>query len=471
MWTLLWLACSGGGDGNTDGGGSTTPDTATEQTDTGGTGSDSTDTGSVLPFAPDLPIGGCGMADYALIGPEKLGEVLSVEKADDLSMSAAAIGITLQLAGVPPDRFELPYDVETWRVRYTTQDRGELVEVTMLLSFPVGAGSVPVVMWGHGTTGFMDECAPSAMGLEGGAQNLLFGAMGYVVASPDYIGMVGFGEPSGQLHPYIVPEAAAFAALDSVRATWAFQQETEGLTSEASQEAIWAGGSEGGFHALWADRYQPHYLPEAEGVAVLASVPPADIPGILEDATQTFSDGSGGLVGAMVAWDDWYGFDSLDGLLVDPLDDELPVIMASTCDFDIEPEPTSVEEIFTPGFRDAVAQGELETAFPDVHCAAAKAQVATSEVPLRSDTPVLYIVAELDELVLAEPTREAFPAMCDAGYRMNYIECAGAEHTEGGIWSLGQAVDWINDRVDGVPMVDVCVQGAPEVCDLQKALE
>ena len=41
MWTLLWLACSGGGDGNTDGGGSTTPDTATEQTDTGGTGSTS----------------------------------------------------------------------------------------------------------------------------------------------------------------------------------------------------------------------------------------------------------------------------------------------------------------------------------------------------------------------------------------------------------------------------------------------
>ncbi len=118
-------------------------------------------------------------------------------------------GAMVELLGLPGDAFDAVYDVQTWRIRYTTQDRGRAVEATMLLSFPLGAGEVPTFAWLHGTTGFTDACAPSAMGIEGGAFNLLFASLGYVVVAPDYLGMNGFGEPADALHPYLVPEATA----------------------------------------------------------------------------------------------------------------------------------------------------------------------------------------------------------------------------------------------------------------------
>lgn len=431
---------------------------------------DGAPTGEPAAFAADLPIGGCGMPDYALVGPEGLGQIVSVDEASDLSLSLSTIRAILAIAGVPPERFDLRYDVETWRVRYTTQDRGQIVEATMLLSFPVSAGPVPTMMWGHGTTGFTDECAPSAMGIEGGALNLLFSAMGFAVASPDYLGMAGFGAPSSQLHPYLVPEPAALASLDAVRAAWAFEGAAD-LGSEATRQTVWAGGSEGGFTALWADRYAPHYLPEAEPIAVIASVPPADLPALADEAATTFSDASGGLVAALTTWGDWYGTISLDEVIVEPYATQLPGLLASTCGPDLDPEPTSVEEIFTAAFRAAVTSGTLADAFPEVACGLAKGDLAESAVPYRSDAPVLYVVSELDELVLAGPTRDAYGDLCAAGYTMNYIECAGADHTEGALWSLGQVLDWLTDRVDGVPLEGACTQPPAMTCDLQDVLQ
>jgi hypothetical protein len=86
------------------------------------------------------------------------------------------------------------------------------------VSFPVTDGDVPIVLWTHGTQGFVDACGSTAQGLSGGAGNLFLATLGYAVAAPDYLGMNGWGEPSGFLHPYIAPEPKAVASLDAVRA-------------------------------------------------------------------------------------------------------------------------------------------------------------------------------------------------------------------------------------------------------------
>ena len=464
LWLGL-LACSGSKD---DDGGATDASEVLDTVDTAElttSGTTSTaDSSTTSTFAADLPLGGCGLAPYELVGPDALGTIVEVEEAPDLSLSASTIELTLSLADLPGERFGITYDVETWRVRYTTQDRGELVEATMLLSFPVGAGAVPTLAWLHGTTGFTDACAPSALGIEGGAFNLLFASMGYVVVAPDYLGMNGIGDPSWQVHPYVVAEPTALASLDAVRAAWGFDG-ADATGSEATLQTVWLGASEGGFAALWADRYQPHYLPEAEPVAVVASVPPADMVGLAQFGASQFSDASGGLVAAFTTWHDWFRLDGLDEVLADPLADIVPDLLLADCSVDLDPEPTSLDKLFTAGFMDAMATGDLD-AYP-VGCVMEQGRLATSAVPRRSEAPVLYVVAELDELVAAEPTRAAFEPLCDAGYQMNYIECADADHVDGAVWSLGQQLDWVRDRVAGVAMDEVCVQTAPQRCDLQ----
>ncbi len=80
---------------------------------------------------------------------------------------------------------------------------------------------------------------------------------------------------------------------------------------------------------------------------------------------------------------------------------------------------------------------------------------------------MLYVVGELDELVATAPTRAAIGPLCDAGYTMEYLECAGADHVEGAVWSLGQQLDWARDRIEGVALQAPCVQGPPEMCDLE----
>ncbi len=49
---------------------------------------------------------------------------------------------------------------------------------------------------------------------------------------------------------------------------------------------------------------------------------------------------------------------------------------------------------------------------------------------------------------------------------MNYLECAGADHLRGAVWSLPEALRWARDRIERIPLQDVCVQGPPTSCSL-----
>lgn len=444
---LVLLACSG--------------DDATEPVDTA----------PIDPMAA-VPVSACGLEPYAFVDPSTLGEVISVEEAADLSLTAGSVRAIAGLAGVPAESLDIQYDVRTWRVRYTTQDRGEAVEATMLVSFPDGAGDVPTWLWTHPTTGFTDACAPSALGLEGGAFNLLFASLGVVVVGPDYLGMSGFGTPSGQLHPYTVAEPTALASLDAVRAAWAFQETEASLTSRATPQTVIMGASEGGFGALWADRYQPAYLPEADVVAVVAAVPPADMTGLMRHGLTVDGDTTFGLVGALTTWHDWYRWQRpLSDVLQSDVADVLPDAMLQACDpTDVTGELGGIDDLFTAAFVDAIRTGD-DDAFPDITCMAEANSLATSDVPRASTAPVLYVVAENDELVAAAPTRAAFGPLCDAGYTMEYIECAGADHVQGAVWSLPTQIDWAFDRLAGLPLDAPCVQGAPETCVLDGIVE
>jgi hypothetical protein len=420
---------------------------------------------SDAPPLTDLPTSTCGPTDYEWVPRDQVGTIVSWERASELDLTAEAIRGVIGGAGFPTDLLDIQYDVRLYRFRYLTQDRGETVEATALLSFPETDATVPTLAWLHGTTGFTDECAPSGQGIEGAAGNLLLSSLGVAVVAPDYLGMNGFGPASDQVHPYIIAEPTAVASLDALRAAWALIPELSGVDATVSRETILFGGSEGGFAALWSERYAPWYLPSADMVGVVASVPPTDVVGLAEHGATVEGATSLALAAALATYSDWYGFEEP---LSEVLTDDEPYQLASTllttmdasCDFgDAYSDIDSVEAVYTETFRQAVADGTL-TDFGPWGCALAANSLATGPFERISDTPILYVYSGADDLVYHQTNRDDIPRLCAQGYDMDVIECAGANHTEGAASSIPLQWAWVQDRLNGVPMDDEC--GVPD---------
>lgn len=417
------------------------------------------------PLLPDLPAGGCGLAGHAWVPLDEVGGIVFAEPADDLSMGAA--GLDMLLESYEITQFSpLPFDVSAWRVRYVTQDRGSLAEATMVLAMPQAEGAeVPLVVFPHGTSGFTDECAPSAGGIEESAIPVVLAAMGFAVAAPDYLGMNGVGAPAGFLHPYLVPEATAIATLDAARATLRLQ-ETEDLGSraDAGRVALW-GGSEGGFAALWAERYAGEYLPEVEVTATLALVPPTDLTAIAYRGLAEPIEATVGLAAAWIGQHSWYGGGDLAEVLLAPLAEALPAEMMASCgDFPSMDGVDTIEEIFQPSVVATAAAGELESLDP-WGCYLAMADLADTAIAREVDPPVLVVISGADELVVADTVRDSIPVLCDQGYDIEHLECAGADHAEGAGLSLPYQIEWLQDRLDGVPLAGACVINEPIDCE------
>lgn len=419
---------------------------------------------TAAPAAPTLPAAACGLS-HRLLPTAGMGALVSYERDPSLSLPAAGINALLAAQGLS-HLLTAVYDVETYRVRYQTQDRGAPVEASGLVVLPKGAGSVPTLLWNHPTVGFTDACAPSAAGLEGAAFPILFASTGLAVAAPDYLGMNGYGAPSTQLHPYIIAEPTAIASLDNVRALFALEAgPAAGLGTRADgQRLIHWGASEGGFASLWTDRYQAGYAPELRTLATLAAVPPTDVVGLAAYGVAELGPTSAGLAGVLIGMDDWYRADDLEAVLQPGPAAALPSELRADCgDFPTLDAITALDELFTPATLSAAAARDW-SALPDWDCRLAESSLVGSAVPRGHDAPVFIVTAERDDLVVAEPTRSDVPRLCDEGYDITYMECAGAGHVDGAIDSLPQQWAWLQDRIAGRPLTGACAVPAPVVC-------
>ncbi len=422
---------------------------------------DAGDSGQVLTI-PDLPPDPCG-AGAPFLPLEQMGEVVLSSREDTLSLTAGTVNTLLNGYDLG---VEAQVDVETYLLRYTTQDRGELVEVTAFATLPIvePGTEVPVILWLHPTVGFADSCAPTALGLEGAAFGILWASQGYAVVSPDYLGMRGFGAGSDELHPYIVAEATAIASLDAVRAMEALTIERDtSARLDASRLLHW-GASEGGFAALWTDRYQGAYLPDYTSVGVIAAIPPSDPMALAERATSVWSDTTWGVAAAMVSMQQYYEGPPLSDVLAPELAELMPGEMAEKCSgFEVLEGIESVEDVFTQPAIDAAQSGDFSGLEP-WECYLQQGVIRESTIERVSTAPVYMILAEDDDLAWAPPAREDITALCAQGYEIEHLECAGASHVDGAVDSLGQQLDFVARMFAGDALVASCEIQEPVVC-------
>lgn len=471
---LTLTACGDSGttteNGSTDTGddtssGETTPTTSGTTTGDDTTAADETTAGEASSSTGDdttggdalWPIGGCGSPEYALLATDDMGEILDF----DLHVELPSETIDTLLAEYDFSAFSpVQYGARVYKIRYRTQDRGKAVEATGFVAFPTAdedPGERPTVLWAHGTTGFTDKCAPTATQDGFGIPAVLAG-LGFVTVAPDYLGMNGWGAPSGFVHPYIVPEPTAIASLDSLRALYRFASDSsEVVPSTPGPEIVLFGASEGGFATLWTDRIAPYYAPEFKFVANVASVPPTDAIGLTQHGATVFGPTTGALAAAIVGGHSWHQLaEPLTDVLADEIAALLPEAMLNDCGADFPADVTETSHVYQQSFIDAI-QAEDWGPLGNVGCVLKQATLRLSEIPLVTATPTLVALGSDDDLVYTPVVRDDLPRLCDAGYVIEHFECAGLGHSDAAIASLPYVVGWVFERLEGKPLTDPCV--------------
>ena len=79
-------------------------------------------------FVPTIATSDCGYADYNWLSTEGMGEIIDSRDDDTLSIPAATISLLLSNFGLENVLTPI-YDVQTYQIRYRSQNRGKEIEI------------------------------------------------------------------------------------------------------------------------------------------------------------------------------------------------------------------------------------------------------------------------------------------------------------------------------------------------------
>jgi pimeloyl-ACP methyl ester carboxylesterase len=341
--------------------------------------------------------------------------------------AAAAVSPGTVLLAVPATLpSELSPRATARRILYvTTTPGGAATTATGLVLTPSSGKQNKTVVWGHGTTGLADRCAPSAnQGVfwpEARAAIAELLDRGWTVTAPDYPGL---GTPSA--HPYLVGASAARSMIDSVRAA-------RHLDPALSTRYVVEGHSQGGQGALFAGELAPSY----DGPLVLrgvAAIAPASNLDLLAPQIPGTA-GQGYLVMAL------YGLNAQDPsvqpyrLLAAPARQRSSVVQTG-CLYEILAAYASLtpQQLLVDGTLPASVINKL-------------AQYGNpGQAP--SSAPILIVQGTEDEAVPSEVTEYVLmDQLDDYPQPVEFVAVDGANHDEAVFQTVELVADWIAARL------------------------
>jgi len=384
---------------------------------------------------PPMTKGGCDMPAYEWLPKEQVGHVVASRESVRTEFNSMTVDVMLAAAGGSEFFSPVPYGARLYHLRYTTQDRGEAVEATGLVSIPwVDGGereTYPVALFLHGTSGFMGQCAPSSMLDDGSIFPLvLLSSQGYIVIAPDYIGMdadADFTQPPPVKHAYLGLEQTAIGSLDMVRAGRELLAANDDMHADPGDDLVIWGGSQGGHAAFASDLVAPYYAPELDVRATVALVPPTDLLGIAAYALGSVNDATGAFAAVLTALNFWHqGSAGLDTLFTSgaPYDfpTAVPEVMYSGCSADgAFNGVTEVSQVYLPDVITKGTTGQWDALQP-WGCYLETNSITWSPIARLRDTPTLFVVSQNDTLVYAQAERDDFPRLCGQGRQLQYLE-------------------------------------------------
>lgn len=344
-----------------------------------------------------------------------------------------APGLMLRQEAVGPG-FETPNAASVERILYSSTDGrfgGGIKEASGLMYLPRGKvpkGGWPLLVWGHGTFGVADVCAPSwkTPTPRDAAYVDAWLARGFAVVAPDYQGLGTRG-----VHPYLNREGEGYSVLDAARAA------LSAYGDRLANRVVLAGQSQGSGAVLNATYLAPRYASELHIVATVATgmswAAPYDAG--QSDGFPMTSDTMRVMVLRMVAGNLRPGSPAIDQLLT-AKGQMLRAAAAHGCSRDLVPVLQK---------NDITPQNAFQRPPEQV-----SAMLAPVDMPrARLGIPVFVGTGFADTLIPPARQYQAVVAQCRFGTKVEWHGYSGITHNGGSLYALRDAIPFVERVLAG----------------------
>jgi dienelactone hydrolase len=408
----------------------------------------------------------CGQTPYTWQPASSVGSVLQVSKSllPTLEFEIEGLEDAAFLGSELDIHHSVNYDVQTAVIRYQTQDRGQLVDATAMVSWPTASGKqFPVLLFLHPTLGYTDACAPSASSTSLTAPmtvfSLIAASAGYIAVFPDYLNQKSLGQPSTHVTPYLLMEPTALASLDAVRATQNYLKANESV-SATNDIYVW-GHSQGAQATEYVTALQPLYAPEYTIRAAAAVSPPSNLAASAQanfaGPAPTYNLGEA----VAYAWSDYYNSSALTSALLPPWTTTALTELQNYCNTSYKDPLDSVTDpttVFTPTFMGVFTQG---MDIDPWSCWLFYNDPVTMGPALNPNVPMLYVTGNMDTTVFPSANDPVSAKWCSQGIQIQYLQCSGADHMQTIAYSADNVLTFFDDRQNGVALPSTICQPQP----------
>lgn len=380
---------------------------------------------------------------------------IPVLKVDDVALGSrkdlTPVQIQRSINSSVGNRKVLPkYSIQEYQLQWNVSvEDGSMAPVMAQVYVPVtttAGQKFPIIIYGAGTTGLADRCAPSREDLNrgnmGNFRNYMISeaSQGYVVVMPNY---EGFDNPRRNQH-YFNKDNEARTMLSAVQA---LVDAGNSVELPLNTNGIFLGGySQGGHAAFSAVDYADTYVPNLKIAGVFGHGPTTDIveylksnPNLVAYFVQSYSEYYPAIDPKQILTPRWIGY----------LENAKKVCV----DEGFGSNSTTVAEVYADPFETALKNNRLATDFPEMSQVFEENDAGTSYI----DVPTMIVQGSADTVVTPKAQDAFVDQLCQRGVPVDLKTYKGLSHFNTRQTSFHDTNAWIDAVVQGKPVTNSCI--------------
>lgn len=356
----------------------------------------------------------------------------------------ASIGSSVGGQGISP-KFNLKQYQLSWQV---SVEDGSLAPVMAQVYVPQGAFNqqFPVIVYGPGSTGLADRCAPSrenlARGNMGNYRNYMISeaSQGYIVVMPNYEGL---DNPNRNQH-YFNRDSEARTMLSAAKAVLLSRSQ---ISLPIKNDALFFGGySQGGHAAFSAADYADTYTPDLKVSGVFGHGPTTDIieflrnnPNLAAYFVASYSDYYPAIDPQTILEPEWIGYlERARNICVDE-------------GFGIN--STTMARVYADKFEMALRRNTIAQDFPEIFAVFEENSAGTSFTGI----PTMIVQGTGDPIVTNAAQGQFVDQLCQRNVSVDLKEYPGVHHFSTRQVSFKDTNAWIDTVVNGGQTTNTCL--------------
>ncbi len=342
------------------------------------------------------------------------------------------------------------YSVDRYRIQFQTlNEKQEVVPIRADLFIPrVDAETnFPVFVYGAGTTGIGNSCAPLdeniAVGNWGNYRThmLSYAAQGYISILPLWQGY----DDRARTHPYFISELEAFVMLDATRAVYNFFENPPAeILARPQNDVFFAGYSQGGHGAFAGDSYAASYAPDVasriRGIIGHANAPSVEALLREQPALAPY---------IVYAYRDFYGANTISPEdvfaqnWIQSFYQDAAVKCVNEAYAYWKDDPN---QMYNPNFTGALFGQRIQDQYPSFYERMAINDAGRAANP---NTPALLAHGLSDPVVYPQTNQHFMRQLCEQGKPVTSINYPGVGHFQTRQAGFRDTLSWMRNILDG----------------------